>query len=132
MNKQNNTNPNISEERTKSKEEKIDTTININRWAFLFLFLFAAIFLFIAIGSMAGTYPFHRDSITQELSIANTELFVIIVVLDLISLMLGLYFSWFRNPKPKDDEESTEEEVQDEIVFTDDDNSVKDSDVNEE
>ena len=106
-------------ERIKSESnddsEKIDGNININRLGFVFMFLFISILGYLVIGSFVGIPPFAIDNLTLELIITSDELLTVLIVLDLVALLLGIYFGWIKKPKV---EQKTEEQS-DELVFTD-------------
>ncbi|NHJ03690.1 MAG: hypothetical protein EAX90_02625 [Candidatus Heimdallarchaeota archaeon] len=105
----------ISDDR-KEKKEKIDMTIDINRWGYVFLFLFVAILGYLIIGSFVGIPPFGLDPITQELFLTSDELLTVLIVVGLLSLLLGLYFGWFRKTPSKKEESEDQNEG---IIFSD-------------
>ena len=100
---------------SKTEVEKIDGSINISRLGFVFMFLFIAILGYLVIGSFVGIPPFAIDNLTLELIITSDELLTVLIVLDLVALLLGIYFGWIKKPK----EEKETDEQPDELVFTD-------------
>ncbi len=107
-------------------EEKIDLAININKWGFAFMFLFAGLLAYILISGFIGIFPFERpDPLGNEVIVKSSLMLTIMLVVDLILLGLGIYFGWMRTPVEEVDpkqaapEEGKEEEVMQEIVFSD-------------
>ncbi|MHA1156969.1 MAG: hypothetical protein ACTSQK_12750 [Candidatus Heimdallarchaeota archaeon] len=119
---------NITVESThvKKSDEKIDLSININKWGFAFMFLFAGLLAYILISGFIGIFPFERpDPLGNEVIVKSDLMLTIMLVVDLILLGLGIYFGWMRtpvedvDPKQAEPEEGKEEEVMQEIVFSD-------------
>ncbi|MHA1555786.1 MAG: hypothetical protein ACTSPM_02520, partial [Candidatus Heimdallarchaeota archaeon] len=110
----------------KKSDEKIDLSININKWGFAFMFLFAGLLAYIIISGFIGIFPFERpDPLGNEVIVKSDLMLTIMLVVDLILLGLGIYFGWMRtpvedvDPKQAEPEEGKEEEVMQEIVFSD-------------
>ncbi|MFW9922958.1 MAG: hypothetical protein ACFFDW_06675 [Candidatus Thorarchaeota archaeon] len=103
----------------KSNDEKIDQSIYINKWGFAFIFLFGGLLAYIITSYIAPLPPFTTDILQTETTLANVELFTALLIIDLVLLMIGLYFMWFwKGGKKKVEITDSLEEQSTEVVFT--------------
>lgn len=104
----------------KLEEEKIDQSIQINKWSFAFIFLFGGLLAYIVISYLVPLPPFKTDLLHTVTTLDNVELFTALLIIDLVLLMVGLYFMWFWKGSKKKaiavEEQIPEQST--EVVFT--------------